>query len=85
MQRIQEGKLRAKSEQRALIDADVKTACQTACPTNAITFGDLNNEEGDLTKKLKSPLNYIVLEEVNTRSAINYQSKIINKAEGIDA
>ena len=85
VQRIQEGKLRAKSEQRALIDADVKTACQTACPTNAITFGDLNNEEGDLTKKLKSPLNYIVLEEVNTRSAISYQSKIINKAEGIDA
>lgn len=85
VQRIQEGKLRAKTEQRLLRDADVKTACQTACPTGAITFGDMNNEEGDLTHKLASPLNYIVLEEVNTRSVVNYQARIINKAEGVDA
>lgn len=85
VQRIQEGKLRAKTEQRLLRDSDVKTACQTACPTGAITFGDMNNEEGDLSKKLASPLNYIVLEEVNTRSAVNYQARIINKAEGVDA
>ncbi|MEO6131199.1 MAG: 4Fe-4S dicluster domain-containing protein, partial [Saprospiraceae bacterium] len=85
VQRIQDGKLRAKTEDRLLRDADVKTACQTACPTGAITFGDMNNVTGDLTEKLKSPLNYIVLEEVNTRSAVNYQSRIINKAEGVDA
>lgn len=85
IQRIQEGKLRAKMDERLLRDADVKTACQTACPTNAITFGDFNNEKGDLTEKLKSPLNYIVLEEVNTRSAVNYQARVINKAEGVDA
>jgi molybdopterin-containing oxidoreductase family iron-sulfur binding subunit len=85
VQRIQEGKLRAKTEQRLLRDADVKTACQTACPTGAITFGDMNNEEGDLYRKLQSPLNYIVLEEVNTRSAVNYQARISNKAEGVDA
>ena len=83
VQRIQEGKLRAKSEERLLRDADVKTACQTACPTGAITFGDMNNEEGELSKKLASPLNYIVLEEVNTRSAVNY-SHSIHKAEGVD-
>ncbi len=85
VQRIQEGKLRAKSEERLLRDADVKTACQTACPTGAITFGDMNNEEGELSKKLASPLNYIVLEEVNTRSAVNYKARVINKAEGVDA
>ena len=85
VQRIQEGKLRAKTEDRLLRDADVKTACQTACPTGAITFGDMNNEEGELTKKLASPLNYIVLEEVNVRSAVNYQARVINKAEGVDA
>lgn len=85
VQRIQEGKLRAKTEARLLRDSDVKTACQTACPTGAITFGDMNNEEGELSKKLKSPLNYIVLEEVNTRSAVNYQARVNNKAEGVDA
>lgn len=85
VQRIQDGKLRAKTEERTLRDSDVKTACQTACPTGAITFGDMNNEAGELNHKLKSPLNYIVLEEVNTRSAVNYQARIINKAEGVDA
>ena len=85
IQRIQEGKVRAKMDERLLRDADVKTACQSACPTGAITFGDFNNETGDLTQKLKSPLNYIVLEEVNTRSAVNYQARVINKAEGVDA
>ncbi len=85
VQRIQEGKIRAKSEHRLLRDADVKSACQTACPTGAITFGDMNNTTGDLTRKLESPLNYIVLEEVNTRSSVNYQARVINKAEGIDA
>ncbi len=85
VQRTQEGKLRAKTEERLLRDADVKTACQTACPTGAITFGDFNNETGDLNEKLKSPLNYLVLEELNTRSNVNYQARIINKAEGVDA
>lgn len=85
IQRIQEGKVRAKLEERLLHDGDVKTACQSACPTGAITFGDFNNETGDLTERLKSPLNYIVLEEVNIRSAVNYQARIINKAEGVDA
>jgi Fe-S-cluster-containing dehydrogenase component len=44
VQRIQEGKLTAKREQRKLKDQDVKTACQTACPTGAIVFGDRNDK-----------------------------------------
>jgi molybdopterin-containing oxidoreductase family iron-sulfur binding subunit len=84
VQRIQEGKLRAKSEGRGLQDSDVKTACQTACPTNAITFGDMNNEKGELNKKLRSELNYIVLEETNVRSSVNYSAKIINKDKSLE-
>lgn len=85
VQRIQEGKLRAKVDQRRLRDADVKTACQTACPTGAITFGDMNNKSDVLSKKLESPLNYIVLEEVNVRSSVNYSSKVINENKALDA
>jgi Fe-S-cluster-containing dehydrogenase component len=55
VQRIQEGKLTAKREQRRLRDADVKTACQTACPTGAITFGDRNNKGSELMKRVNSP------------------------------
>ena len=85
VQRIQEGKLSAKIEQRKLRDSDVRTACQTACPTGAITFGDMNNKGGELSKALSSPLNYIVLEEVNTRSSVNYQSRIINSNDEVEA
>lgn len=79
MQRIQAGKLTAKTEGRQLRDADVRTACQTACPTGAITFGDMNNPDGELGQKLKSPLNYVVLEEVNTRPVVHYQALIDNR------
>lgn len=81
VQRIQEGKLTAKREQRKLMDADVRTACQTSCPTGAITFGDRNNKEGDVAKKIKNPLNYLVLEEINTQSSVMYGAKVINRDE----
>ena len=85
VQRIQEGKLTAKAEGRALRDNDVKTACQTSCPTGAITFGDMNNKEGMLSAKLESPLNYIALEEINVRSSVNYTMKVNNRDKSLDA
>ncbi|MBK7410220.1 MAG: 4Fe-4S dicluster domain-containing protein [Saprospirales bacterium] len=83
VQRIQEGKLTSKKEGRSLRDSDVKTACQTACPTGAITFGDLNNENGELNRKLKGELNYKVLEEINTQASVNYSAKVVNRDEAI--
>ena len=84
-QRIQEGKLNAKKDGRELNDNDVKTACQTACPTGAITFGDMNNKSGKLANKLENPLNYIVLEEINVKSVVNYTMKVNNRDETLDA
>ena len=84
-QRLQEGKLTAKVEGRRLRDTDVRTACQTACPTGAITFGDKNNKNGDLSKKLDSPVNYIALEEINVQSSVTYTMKVNNKDESIEA
>ena len=85
VQRIQEGKLTAKREGRKLRDNDIKTACQTACPTGAIVFGDGNNKEGKVARKLENPLNYLVLEETNTRPSVNYQAKVNNRSEELDA
>jgi len=79
VQRIQEGKLTAKRENRKLRDADVRSACQTACPTGAITFGDMNNPEAPISQKMKSALAYKVLEEINVRSSVHYSAKITNK------
>lgn len=81
VQRLQEGKLTAKLAGRKLEDRDVRTACQTACPTGAITFGDVNNPNSEVSKSLTSPLNYIVLEETNVGSSVNYSAKINNANE----
>ena len=80
VQRIQEGKLTAKQEGRRLRDADVRTACQTACPTGAIVFGDRNNARGELMQLWNAPTNYLVLEEVNVAPSVMYSAKVTNRA-----
>lgn len=84
VQRIQEGKLSAKVDGRQLEDRDVRTACQTSCPTGAITFGDRNNKNGELYEKFESPLNMIVLEEINVRSSVQYTMKVNNRDESLE-
>jgi molybdopterin-containing oxidoreductase family iron-sulfur binding subunit len=79
IQRIQEGKLTAKRENRVLEDNDVRSACQTACPTGAINFGNLNNKDSAVSKRMRGELNYQVLEEINVRPGVMYSSKITNK------
>ncbi|MCB0530906.1 MAG: TAT-variant-translocated molybdopterin oxidoreductase [Saprospiraceae bacterium] len=83
IQRIQEGKLTAKQENRAVLDNDIRTACQTACPTGAIVFGNLNNPESAVSKARKEmgPLAYKVLEEINTRPGVEYSAKVHNTNE----
>ena len=79
IQRIQEGKLNAKKENRQVKDGEIKTACQTACPTNAITFGDQNDKEGAVAKTFnESGRNYFVLEEYHVVPAVGYQVKVRN-------
>ncbi len=86
VQRIQEGKLTAKREGRKLMDGDVRTACQTACPTGAIVFGDINNGKGELAKKMdeKKDLIYRVIEETNSDSSVRYTMKVNNRDEDLD-
>ena len=83
VQRIQEAKLTAKIEKRALRDGDLKVACQTACPTGAITFGDMNDKNSAISRELAADRTYKVLEEVNTASSVGYQMKVLNKNESI--
>ncbi len=79
VQRVQEAKLTAKVERRKLRDGDVKSACQTACPTGAITFGDGNDTNSEVHKKMADKRNYKVLEEVNTAPSVGYWMKVLNK------
>jgi MoCo/4Fe-4S cofactor protein with predicted Tat translocation signal len=76
--KIHQAKTKAKLEDRKLKDGDIVTACQASCPTNAIVFGDLNDPESAVSKALKDTRHYSLLEELNTRPAIQYASKIRN-------
>ncbi len=78
MQRIQEGKLTAKKEGRTVVDGDIETACSSACPTNAITFGDYNNTDSKVLKDSKGDRAFRVIEEVGTQSNIYYKVKVRN-------
>jgi len=78
IQRIQEGKLKAKTEGRKLEDGDITPACMQACPSGAIVFGDLNDPESKVAKLMKDPRNYHLLEEMHTLPSVGYLTKIRN-------
>lgn len=78
IQRIQGGKLQAKIEKRTVKDGDIKVACQQACTTGAIIFGDANDPDSVVSKALKDERTYYVLEEINVQPGIGYQVKVRN-------
>lgn len=78
VQRIKAGKNQAKLENRPLKDGEIKTACQTACPTSAIVFGDMNDPESQVSKMFKAERAYALLEEWHAAPAVRYMSKIRN-------
>jgi molybdopterin-containing oxidoreductase family iron-sulfur binding subunit len=80
VQRTQEGKLRAKRENRMLDDSDVKTACQEACPADAITFGNANNPNSELSRVRQSNDGRIfyTLEQLHTLPNVSYLAKVRN-------
>jgi len=79
VQRIQEGKLNAKRERRELRDGDIKTACQEGCPSDAIVFGDMKDENSKIAKMIEHNRRYTVLEELNVKSRVSYMVKVRNK------
>lgn len=81
IQRIQDGKLKAKKEHRKVLEGDIVTACAQACPTHAITFGDYNNPVSQLKKMAEDPRSYQLLEELDTRPVVMYQTKIRNTSD----
>ena len=60
-------------------DGDIKTACQMACPTEAIVFGNLKDQAARVTKQQRLPRAYGVLDELNTRPRTKYLAKLRNR------
>ena len=81
VQRLQEGKLNAKKEDRPLKDGEVQTACMQACPTNAIIFGNVNDKDSKVSKmrdREQKERKFYVLEQLHVLSNVNYLVKVRN-------
>lgn len=84
VQRLQEAKLAAKKEGRPVKDGEAKTACQQACASDCIVFGNVADPESEISKIRKKDQKervFYVLESIHTLPNINYLSKIRNTDE----
>lgn len=82
VQRLQDAKLAAKKAGRPLKDGEARTACQQACPSDAIVFGNVNDKGSEiyqLRDKAQNNRVYYVLEELHVLPNVNYLVKIRNK------
>jgi Fe-S-cluster-containing dehydrogenase component len=78
VQRITSARIEAEKDNRRLADGEVVTACQAACPTKAIVFGDLNDPHSAVSQAKASPLDYALLGELNTRPRTTYLTRLRN-------
>ncbi len=78
VQRINQARITAEKEDRKIRDGEILTACQAVCPAQAITFGNLNDPESAVSKAKASPLNYTLLEDLNTRPRTSYLAAVRN-------
>ena len=78
VQRIQHGKILAKNEYRTVHDGEITTACAQTCPSNAITFGDLNDPQSKVAHTVLMDRRYKLLGEVGTQPRTTYLARIRN-------
>ena len=85
VQRITEARKEAEKSNRPIRDGEVLTACQAACPSNAITFGNLNDPNSRVAQQRSLPRNYTLLADLNTRPRTTYLAMVPNPNPAIRA
>jgi molybdopterin-containing oxidoreductase family iron-sulfur binding subunit len=78
VQRINDVRIEAKKEGREIEDGEIVTACQQACPTGAILFGDINDPNSRISQLKLEPHDYALLADLNTRPRTTYLARITN-------
>jgi MoCo/4Fe-4S cofactor protein with predicted Tat translocation signal len=81
VQRVQSAKVTARQQGRAVAEGDIQTACQQACPAQAIVFGDGLDPKSHLSRLRREPRHYQVLGELGTRPNVGYLAKVRNREE----
>jgi molybdopterin-containing oxidoreductase family iron-sulfur binding subunit len=85
VQRIEQAKIESKIEGQRIPTDKLQTACAQACPTQAIVFGDINDPDWTVAKLKAEPLNYGLLEELNTRPRTTYLAKMRNPNPSLES
>jgi molybdopterin-containing oxidoreductase family iron-sulfur binding subunit len=78
IQRIETAHIEADKQNRRIRDGEIVTACQAACPTQAIRFGDISDKDSSVSQAKTSPRNYAMLNELGTRPRTTYLARIRN-------
>ncbi len=78
VQRINAARIVARNEDRKIEDGEIVTACEAACPSQAITFGDINDSASRVARLKADKLNYGILNELNTRPRTTYLARLKN-------
>jgi MoCo/4Fe-4S cofactor protein with predicted Tat translocation signal len=78
VQRITYARITSEKENREVRDGEIVTACQAACPTQAIIFGNINDPQSQVAKRKAEPRNYGLLADLNTRPRTTYLASVRN-------
>jgi molybdopterin-containing oxidoreductase family iron-sulfur binding subunit len=78
VQRIRHAQIDAEVEGRPVADGEILTACQAACPADAIVFGDINDVGSKVKQWKDSPLHYALLADLNTEPRTTYLAAVRN-------
>ena len=78
VQRINASRIRAQREDRPIRDGEILTACQQACPAEALTFGNINDPDAKVTKLKREPRNYALLNDLGTQPRTTYLAGLRN-------
>jgi MoCo/4Fe-4S cofactor protein with predicted Tat translocation signal len=78
VQRIESARIDAQKEMRPIREGEIITACQSACPAEAIVFGDINDPNSRVSRLKSLPRNYGLLADLNTHPRTTYLAKVTN-------
>src|SRR6202050_5403588 len=78
VQRINAAKILSEEQNRAVRDGEIVTACQGACPAEAIVFGNINDKNSRVAKLKANSRNYSLLDDLNTRPRTTYLARVLN-------
>jgi Fe-S-cluster-containing dehydrogenase component len=78
VQRINAAKIRSEEEDRLIRDGEIVTACQSACPAEAIVFGNINDPKSRVSKLKAQSRDYSLLDDLNTKPRTTYLARVRN-------